>query len=933
MLTNGMPLVTIEVASPLSGGSSPRLYYETVAQFVAHLGTGATFGVGGSGTVSVDTWYWLELILDVSGSTWTLDWKQSGTDRSASTISAGAGTTVNSIVIGQPNASAVDVYIACVVYGTASSVTDWPGEFTGRAHSPTGVGTHNLDAATSAYFFKDISSTETALTSAETNSYIPIDDVPLDTDSDHILVRAATGGAGGSLPVFQASVSHTGNPTTAPSCTLGTTAANDILIAVVTSGGSNTIPTLGGTYNGGAWTAVDSGTLSTTGAVAVYWSRCTGNHSGQTVTSTTVDSGSLVVSRYNNVYAGGSPIGANKQESSTTNAANPGLSAFTTTTANSKVILAVGADDNLAAISAASATSALTFRAAPTSSGGADSGVGLLDRDQATAGTTGAFTTTWGANAAGTGKYLLGFELLGAASLTQPTNTWYTEHTFSDSSESSAPTAVRAVVVHHQDSAANCSITAKLYEGSNEENVYSGDINSTSRLYHSKTFAQRPNSGGAWTNSAFNALSLRWGYTSDADGTPRLGAAMLEAIFVVGGATPVTAEDTGAGADISDLTAVYGPTEAGSGADTVVEEAPYAVIDTGAGVDIGLVTVPKEGTDTGSGVEGTITLSTTIPIIETGVGADAAAETAALSRPETGVGNDTVAETAAYVLVDTGAGADISAVSVPKAGTDIGAGVDTALETAAYLGTDPGSSADATALTASYPLTDTGAGVDAILTLVAGVQVSDVLLGVDSSQIMAALATLDAVAGVDTSILVVLLATTESGIGVDISTLDAGGTFKTGSDSGSGTDVISGRAVQLPETGTSTETAVPTFATARTETGAGVDLVLLTAAHPRTDTGALGTETAALVASLLSAELGTVVEPAQIQALLVLNDAGAGLDVAAVANGLPGQVVTAIIVRKEDDAAIVRKDSLQGTTLAGERITAIIVPNRPGVET
>lgn len=121
-----------------------------------------------------------------------------------------------------------------------------------KGYSPNAVGTHNLDASTSQYFFKDISNTETALTTSETTSYQQIDDVPINNDTDHVLLRALAGGAGGSLPVHQATVAHSGNPTTAPSATLGTTAADDVLIAVVVSGGSNTIPTLGGTYNGGA---------------------------------------------------------------------------------------------------------------------------------------------------------------------------------------------------------------------------------------------------------------------------------------------------------------------------------------------------------------------------------------------------------------------------------------------------------------------------------------------------------------------------------------------------------------------------------------------------------------------------------------------------------------------------------------------------------
>jgi hypothetical protein len=493
-------------------------------------------------TFSTGTYVRFEFKVDINQNPWTVDWQMDGVSQTQVTAAL-AANTVAELWLANWDACSIDVTYDDVVIN--DSLASYPmGEHKVLGYSPNAVGTHNLDAATSTYFFKDIATTETALTTSETTSYQQIDDVPLSADTDHVLVRAVSSGPGGSVPVHQATVSHTGNPTTAPSTTLGTTAADDVLICVITSGGSDTIPSPAGTYTttgGGSWTAVDSSALSSTGACAVYWSRCTGNHTGQTVSATTVDSGSLMVSRFNSVYAGGDPIGANKSESQPEETANPSLTAFTTTTANSKVILAVGCDDNLAAITAATAGgNAMSLRGAPTSSGGADSQVGLLDRDQASAGTTGAFATTWGANAAASSKYLLGFELLGAAGApTQPTNTWYLEHGFADSGEATAPLAVRSIVALKQDSAANCAIVAKLRANANDADIYSGDINSATNIYKTLVSATAPG-GAAWTDGIFDGATVRWGYTADADGTPHLDAAMLEALFAVAGSNTYT---------------------------------------------------------------------------------------------------------------------------------------------------------------------------------------------------------------------------------------------------------------------------------------------------------------------------------------------------------------------------------------------------------
>lgn len=110
----------------------------------------------------------------------------------------------------------------------------------------------------------------------------------------------------------------------------------------------------------------------------------------------------------------------------------------------------------------------------------------------------------------------------------------YLEYAMADSSETADIWGVRGYVVLRQDAAANCQIEARLREGVSETTLFSGDINGTSRDYRGKTFATKP-TGGAWLQSAFNSSTLRFGYTTDADGRIRVDALMLETAF---GATP-----------------------------------------------------------------------------------------------------------------------------------------------------------------------------------------------------------------------------------------------------------------------------------------------------------------------------------------------------------------------------------------------------------
>lgn len=209
-------------------------------------------------------------------------------------------------------------------------------------------------------------------------------------------------------PAFvSATAQSAANATTAPSVTLPTTAADDILILVGVSGGATTQITPAGTYSGGAWTLIDGGSW-TTGWGGCFWSRATGNHTGQTVTATTVDSGSLLVVRISGAITSGSPIDV--ATGASVAAANGTLSAITTTVADTLVCLTAATDDNQVKSNFTKNAVAMSNLSLATSSGGADSGVGYANSSQAATGTTGSFTIT---EAAGTaeGKRLSAFAL------------------------------------------------------------------------------------------------------------------------------------------------------------------------------------------------------------------------------------------------------------------------------------------------------------------------------------------------------------------------------------------------------------------------------------------------------------------------------------------------------------------------------------------
>jgi hypothetical protein len=206
-----------------------------------------------------------------------------------------------------------------------------------------------------------------------------------------------------------ATAQSSGTATTAPSVTLPTTAAGDLLILVRVNGGGTALAAPGGTYSGGAWSSISSGTW-TTGAGDAMWSRCSGNHSGQTVTTSTTNSGASLVVRITGSNPGATPIDAS---TGTTlgNVAGGALTGFNTGVANTLVCYCGAVDDNQAVSAPTKNGVAMSNLSTAASSGGNDSGVWYADAAQVSAGATGNFAVTNASGGTTEGKRVIAFSI------------------------------------------------------------------------------------------------------------------------------------------------------------------------------------------------------------------------------------------------------------------------------------------------------------------------------------------------------------------------------------------------------------------------------------------------------------------------------------------------------------------------------------------
>ena len=107
------------------------------------------------------------------------------------------------------------------------------------------------------------------------------------------------------------------------------------------------------------------------------------------------------------------------------------------------------------------------------------------------------------------------------------------EVSFENSSESVAPHAVMAEGAFRADTSTACNIQARLRSGTNEDTWGSGDPSESTNVKGWKIYLVEPTSLNQWTDTLFDALRMRFGYSNDATPDPWVTALMLEAAFIV----------------------------------------------------------------------------------------------------------------------------------------------------------------------------------------------------------------------------------------------------------------------------------------------------------------------------------------------------------------------------------------------------------------
>jgi len=197
--------------------------------------------------------------------------------------------------------------------------------------------------------------------------------------------------------------------TTSFSTTLPATQAGDIIVLEFAHRGTGN-GTIGGTYSGPAFVLKHSQLFATsTFSGKTYWSRATGNHSGQTVTgSGLTDSCAAIVTIYRGALASGDPLADATVVGEQNASGNETQAQITTTTAAAWVVLVVVNSPDLAvATQACTSPGTLTERAERLSTGGTDSSIAHASAAKAAAGATGALTWTQTNAASGSWAYAI----------------------------------------------------------------------------------------------------------------------------------------------------------------------------------------------------------------------------------------------------------------------------------------------------------------------------------------------------------------------------------------------------------------------------------------------------------------------------------------------------------------------------------------------
>ncbi len=201
--------------------------------------------------------------------------------------------------------------------------------------------------------------------------------------------------------------------TTSFSLTLPATQEGDIILVEYCHRGTAEA-TLGGTYNGSAFGAAHAAiTFNTSFSVKSHWSRCTGNHSGQTITgSGLTDSVAAIATIYRGCTRTATPVGGQVAEENASG--NEAQAQVVTPVDGAAVCLVVGNSPDLAVTSPSSTSpGALNIRAEVLSTGGTDASIMHAQDLKGQAGGTG--NLTWAQTNAVSGSF--GYYLIPAKSI------------------------------------------------------------------------------------------------------------------------------------------------------------------------------------------------------------------------------------------------------------------------------------------------------------------------------------------------------------------------------------------------------------------------------------------------------------------------------------------------------------------------------------
>jgi hypothetical protein len=496
-------------------------------------------------TVTLNQWYRIDMLADRTGTTWTLDWQVDGVTQTQATKSgqvAGQAWSRFDLYGGDSadahgNSFDHDDVIVSVTSG------DYPlGEVQviGITADQSAAATHSGIVTTEVQYTDDFSAFTDFASATETDSRSRLDDL---NTSDGIQLKGADTST---APTWVSSTAQSsGTATTSGSVTLPATAANDILILTIVNGGATTAPTTvgAGTYTGGAWTNIDAGGGGTfaSGWGGVYWSRATGNHSGQTVTwSGATDSTSGIVTVVRGAATGGNPIDTNIAAASVA-ATNGSLTGFNTTVAITLVLFCAMTDDNQTKSGFTMNAVAMSNLTLAVSSGGADSGVGVATATRAAAGATGNFALTEAAGTA-SGKRLTAFAIKPAVISGGGALTGFVQWPVGSPSPDpgTAPLGIALVYDYRTGTAVNGNLTVQTeLSGSTLTNL-NGTVNSTTWQYPRSVMATKPG-GGAWTRADVDGIQFRLDSTGTGTGFVWIGGFVFEVAFTpaVGKADPV----------------------------------------------------------------------------------------------------------------------------------------------------------------------------------------------------------------------------------------------------------------------------------------------------------------------------------------------------------------------------------------------------------